>query len=309
MNKKGFIKLTIYVIVMVLLGYLVYTNKELILNKIDYIYRKYIQVNIKQDLTSNEYQKKENYEYVKFNDDIKMKNKEDIKNAIYTYLDAGWDKYIVVCDVDYLQCTSDVKEMVENKSFLTTINYFVNPLNTFNEFDTAISQGGKITFSKKRRYSEDKAMEITKTVDKIYKENYDSSKNAKENIKIFHDYIINNTRYDKENLTGAPNIESSTAYGVLKSGLGTCSGYSDTMSLFLDKMNIKNYRILSKSHVWNFVYVEGEWLHLDLTWDDPTSEDNTDRLTDKYFLISTEELEQKNDGEHDFDKNIYIEAK
>ena len=81
------------------------------------------------------------------------------------------------------------------------------------------------------------------------------------------------------------------------------------MSLFLDKMNIKNYRILSKSHVWNFVYVEGEWLHLDLTWDDPTSEDNTDRLTDKYFLISTEELEQKNDGEHDFDKNIYIEAK
>ena len=309
MNKKGLIKLTINVIILVLIGYLVYNNKQFIINKIDYYYRKYIPISIKQDLINNDFQKNQDYEYLKINTDIKIKNKEDIKNAIYTYLDAGWDKYIVVCDVDYLNCNDDVKNIVADKEYLTTISNFISPLNTFDEFNTSISQGGKIIFSKKKRYNEEETKYINEMIDKIYNENYDSSKNVKENIKIFHDYIINNTKYDKENINGSSSIPSSTAYGVLHDGLGICSGYADTMSLILDKLKVKNYRISSKTHVWNYVYVEGEWNHLDLTWDDPTSDDDTDKLTDEYFLISTEKLEEKNDDEHNYNKDIYIEAK
>ena len=35
--------------------------------------------------------------------------------------------------------------------------------------------------------------------------------------------------------------KSNTAYGVLTQGFGICSGYSDAMKLFLDKLNIINY--------------------------------------------------------------------
>ena len=65
--------------------------------------------------------------------------------------------------------------------------------------------------------------EINNKVNSIYDENYDESKNIEENIKIFHDYIINNTRYDTNNTSGDASINSSTAYGVLIEGNGICS--------------------------------------------------------------------------------------
>ena len=78
------------------------------------------------------------------------------------------------------------------------------------------------------------------------------------------------------------------------------------MAIFLDKLDIKNYKISNEAHIWNLVYVNGVWVHLDATWDDPISEYNANR--DTYFLISTEELEKLKDDTHKFDKNIYKEA-
>ena len=173
---------------------------------------------------------------------------------------------------------------------------------------------GKAKFNLSGKNHEEFPMlpEIEKTkkkIDEIYKEKYDPKKNVRENIKIFHDYIINNTKYDSNNKTGTSDINSSGAYGVLFEGLGICSGYTDTMALFLEKLNVKNYRISSNTHVWNLVYVDGSWLHLDLTWDDPIMSDGSDALKDDYFLIDTNTLMSKNDNEHSFDPNIYIEAK
>lgn len=309
MDIKKYIKSTLTIIITVLIGYYVYDNIYSITNKIEYIYVKYLQPDIKQTLIENEYKKNENYEYVKINNNTILKNKEDIKNAIYTYLDAGWDKYIIRCDADYLTCTNDVKEIVENKELLTNISNFVHPFNTFEEFNTEISHSGKITFKKNNKYTNEQIEKIDKKINDIYEKNYDPSKNVRENIKIFHDYIINNTKYDSNNKSGLSTINSSTAYGVLFEKNGICSGYADTMSLFLEKMNIKNYRVSSDTHIWNLVYIEGEWKHLDLTWDDPLSNDNKDNLTDEYFLISQNELLNKDNTEHSFDTNIYKEGK
>ncbi len=81
------------------------------------------------------------------------------------------------------------------------------------------------------------------------------------------------------------------------------------MSLLLDKLGIKNFKIASKTHVWNAVYINNQWLHLDLTWDDPVSERGP-ILDHKYFLITTDEL-VKADGDdidtHVFDKTVYLE--
>ena len=67
-----------------------------------------------------------------------------------------------------------------------------------------------------------------------------------------------------------------------------------------------NYKISNEEHIWNLVYTDGNWYHLDLTWDDPISDTNVNR--DTYFLITTETLEKLNDGTHHFDKEIYKEA-
>lgn len=309
MNIKKIIKITVTVIIIVILGFLIKDNYYLLTNKIEYVYKKYLQGDIRQNLTDNKYRKKENYDYVKINENTTLKNKDDVKNMIYTYLDAGWNEYTVKCDADYLDCTNDIKEIVQNNTYLTDLSNFVHPFNTFDKINTTFAASGKVKLKKEPRYSDSQIDTLNKKVDEIYKENYDSSKNVLENIKIFHDYIVNHTKYDQSNTTGLSNVGSSSAYGVLIDGIGICSGYSDAMQLFLEKMNVKNYRISSSTHEWNLVYVEGAWRHLDLTWDDPIMSDGSDALKEDYFLIDTNTLLSKDDGEHGFDSSIYIEAK
>ena len=59
-------------------------------------------------------------------------------------------------------------------------------------------------------------------------------------------------------------------------------------------MGYENFKIATTNettgHVWNVVKINNEWLHLDLTWDDPVSSDGKDYLYHKYFLINTEGL-------------------
>lgn len=309
MNIKKLVKVAVTVIIIVILGFLIKDNYYLLTNKIEYVYTKYLQGDIRQNLTDNKYRKKENYGYVKINENTTLKNKDDVKNMIYTYLDAGWDYYTVKCDADYLDCTNDIKEIVQNNTYLTDLSNFVHPFNTFDKINTTFAASGKVKLKKEPRYSDSQIDTLNKKVDEIYKENYDSSKNVSENIKIFHDYIVNHTKYDQSNTTGLSNVGSSSAYGVLIDGIGICSGYSDAMQLFLEKMNVKNYRISSSTHEWNLVYVEGAWRHLDLTWDDPIMSDGSDALKEDYFLVDTNTLLSKDDGEHNFDSSIYIEAK
>ena len=309
MNIKKLVKVAVTVIIIVILGFLIKDNYYLLTNKIEYVYTKYLQGDIRQNLTDNKYRKTENYGYVKINENTTLKNKDDVKNMIYTYLDAGWDYYTVKCDADYLDCTNDIKEIVQNNTYLTDLSNFVHPFNTFDKINTTFAASGKVKLKKEPRYSDSQIDTLNKKVDEIYKENYDSSKNVSENIKIFHDYIVNHTKYDQSNTTGLSNVGSSSAYGVLIDGIGICSGYSDAMQLFLEKMNVKNYRISSSTHEWNLVYVEGAWRHLDLTWDDPIMSDGSDALKEDYFLIDTNTLLSKDDGEHNFDSSIYIEAK
>ena len=128
-------------------------------------------------------------------------------------------------------------------------------------------------------------------------------------IKIIHDYIINNTKYDKAKSDNKVKLyNSDIAYGALIEHYAICGGYSDSMKLFLDKFGIENYKISSENHIWNLVKLNNEWFHLDLTWDDPVTNTGEDVLEYDYFLITTEELQTLDTDQHFFDKTIYTEA-
>ena len=74
-------------------------------------------------------------------------------------------------------------------------------------------------------------------------------------------------------------------------------------------MNIKSYRVSSNSHIWNALYLDNEWYHIDLTWDDPVVSDGSDYLIHDYFLIKTQDLQQKEKTQHDFNSKRFIEIK
>ena len=154
MNIKKLVKVALTVIIIVILGFLIKDNYYLLTNKIEYVYKKYLQGDIRQNLTDNKYRKKENYDYVKINENTTLKNRDDVKNMIYTYLDAGWDEYTVKCDADYLDCTNDIKEIVQNNTYLTDLSNFVHPFNTFDKINTTFAASGKVKLKKEPRYSD-----------------------------------------------------------------------------------------------------------------------------------------------------------
>ena len=144
-------------------------------------------------------------------------------------------------------------------------------------------------------------------------ENINDNMTVRDKIKVFHDYIINNSVYDKtraDNIVGGrdtSNSNSHKAIGPLFDGISLCSGYSDAMKIYLDKLKITNYKISNNNHIWNLVYLDNSWLHLDLTWDDPVTNTGQNILLHKFFLIDTNTLLNFDPTGHDFNKDYYPE--
>lgn len=264
----------------------------------------------------------ESFEFVSSTTDFTPLSKQDLKNIIYTTVDGGWNNFTFYCPNEYSKCVKDIMDITNDQEILTHLNNFVSPYNSFSNIKTTISDSGEITLNIKYLYTDDKINAINKKIDEVLKNNINDSMDDYEKIKVIHDYIINNAKYDvKRNNENISQYNSYIAYGPLIEGYATCNGYTDAMALFLNKLGYKNFKIATTpddknltGHIWNAVYLNNKWLHLDVTWDDPVSEDDKDYLLHKYFLITDEELKKADEGkvvvtEHNYLKNIYSEFK
>ena len=235
-------------------------------------------------------------------------SKQEIIDSIYYLINSGVGYSKRYCAKEYEKCYDDMLSVSEDANALSILNNYVHPFNSFKSiifnFDNDVIE---ITID--HTYSESDKKTINTKVDEIINTVITDNMAVREQIKAIHDYIIDNTEYDtlkSENIEDKT-YQSNTAYGVLIEKFGICSGYSDTMKIFLDKLNIINYKISNDQHIWNLVYLDENWYHLDLTWDDPISDINITR--DNYFLINTDTLEKLNDELHYFNYYTFIEAK
>ena len=290
---------------------LVIVSLVIVYGKRNDIYKAYMHIfnNVSYSVTTlekNKYYRDRDYKYVKITDNFVPSSKQDILNIYYTVVNSGMDTFTFYCDDKYVTCLNDIESIANDQTTISTINNFVHPFNSFSTIETTIDSRGIINLKVNKVYSEEMMILINYKVDEIYKSLYKEDKDIKDNIKAFHDYIINHTQYDKERADSKiVNYKSDNAYGVLIEGMGLCGGYTDAMALFLDKLNVKNYKVSTNNHTWNRVYVNDKWLHLDLTWDDPISEDGKNVLDHNYFLITTNELKTIEKNEHNYESAIY----
>lgn len=258
----------------------------------------------------NEYYRNINFNFVKQTDDFIPESRQDILNIYYTVLNAGEEDFTFYCPSSYEECIEEVKTLANDQETLSTINNFVHPYNSFSHIETAYDNYGKVTISIEKTYTESDITLIDAKIDEIEKQIWVTSMTTEEKIRSAHDYIINHSKYDTERSDyNIVNYESDTAFGPLLQGYSLCGGYTDAMALFLEDLNIKNYKVASKNHVWNALEQNGVWYHLDLTWDDPITNTGQDLLEYNYFLITTDELLEKEQTEHIFDQTIYSELK
>ena len=295
----------LYYLTLILIIVLVYNYREPLV-------RYFIEVfNSKEDVNfdyKNTYFIKYKFNYFNELKEYKIENQKDILDLYYTITNNGYDTFKFYCPSKYKHCIEDVKNLVFDQKKLSTINGFVHPYNSFQNIRTEYNSLGEINIDVIKTYTEEDIRMINEKMQEIITKEVKDEKNPRKIIKIIHDYIINHTKYDKDRADkNIIRYRSNTAYGVLFEGYGICGGYTDAMALFLNYYDIPNFEISSENHIWNAVYLDGKWLHLDLTWDDPIVSTGEEILSNVYFLITTEQLRKINDVQHNYNKEVYKE--
>ena len=301
-------KKILFIIVFLLTIFFAYQYRE---NIYGIYYNYFVPVEDKvTKLEKNIYYRNYDFSYVQNIDTFIPNNKTDLLNMYYTIVNSGMSEFTFYCPTEYKNCENDVNNLANDQNTISNINNFVHPYNSFKTLKTEVDSTGKVYIEIEKVYTDEMIIILNYKVDDIIKQNITSDMDDKTKIKAIHDYIINNTSYDKERSDKKIiNYKSDNAYGVLIEKYGLCGGYTDAMMLFLEKFNIPNFKISTENHIWNYVKVDGEWLHLDLTWDDPVSPDGKDILDDSYFLISDDELKNIEKEEHVYNADIYAKSK
>lgn len=91
--------------------------------------------------------------------------------------------------------------------------------------------------------------------------------------------------------------ETHTPHSALKDGSAVCDGYAKTAKLMLNDFGVECDFIIGTctnggGHAWNLVKLDGEWYHMDVTWNDGGAQwDKNARtayllVTDQYMLQS-----------------------
>ena len=111
-----------------------------------------------------------------------------------------------------------------------------------------------------------------------------------------HDYIVQYTEYDQSAVTKGKGLWS-TAYGCLINGSAVCQGYSQAFQILMNKLGIEcgicSGNAKGEDHAWNYINLDGQYYWIDVTWDDPVSENYTfDWVHHGYFLIDDHMLER-----------------
>ncbi len=110
-----------------------------------------------------------------------------------------------------------------------------------------------------------------------------------------HNWIVNNTRYDHENdLAGTIPDISYTKEGVFLNHTAVCAGYADAFCYLAKVVGLNceyvegiatNSVGVTGGHAWNRVLIDGNWLYVDCTWDDPICSDGSDMIRFMYAFI------------------------
>ena len=284
--------------------YFIYTYRE---NIIKFYNHYFVSIESKvSKLEKNEYYRDADFSYVQNTTNFIPKNKQDILNIYYTVVNSGMTDFTFYCDYEYKDCFNDINDFSNNQDAISNISNFVHPFNSFKKIGTDFDSTGKANIHIEKLYDDEMIIILNYKVDEIIKKNITDNMTVRQKIKKIHDYIINHTSYDSERSDKkVTNYKSDNAYGVLIEGKGLCGGYSDAMMLFLERFNIPSIKITTENHAWNYVKIDNEWLHLDLTWDDPVTSNGKDILDDSYFLINDSQLKTIEKEDHNYNKEVY----
>ena len=99
----------------------------------------------------------------------------------------------------------------------------------------------------------------------------------RERVEYFNDYIRTLLAYEKGKTAGITQTFAPHA-GELKAA---CGSYARALKFLCGAADIPCFTVSSKTHTWNLVYVDGQWLHVDVSANDLSGRNGV-LLTESY---------------------------
>ncbi len=158
-------------------------------------------------------------------------------------------------------------------------------------------EDGSITRSYGSYYTREEYFELLGELDAIY-HSFDGITDPFElELAVYH-YTLEHFSYehDYKVLTGQAKDEMHTVVGFLREGRGVCQAYTRFMQYILQRRGIPvvPYTDLEGDHIWLVVKIDGEYYHVEATWDDG-HEDDPDHFPYAHFNITDDEIDIDHD--------------
>ena len=178
-----------------------------------------------------------------------------------------------------------ITKAIENDEYL---NYSYRSVNmAYKAYGTDITLTLKFTYYESAAEMKYVDQQVQSILSKIIK----PEMNNHEKVKAIHDYLVLNLGYDTT-------LKSNSPYTALTEGITACNGYAMLAYKMLKELGFE-VRLISgvasseaykpQNHAWNLVKLDGQWYHLDVTWDDPVP-DEAGRIFYDYYLLTDDEI-------------------
>lgn len=117
-----------------------------------------------------------------------------------------------------------------------------------------------------------------------------------------HDYMARFYEYDYT-------LQKSDIKDIFLEKQGVCQAYSDAYTYIMQKkLGIDCYTLSSPAlyHAWNVIKIDGEWYHVDITWDDPkfNGKDYFGATRHANFLVSSGTIRDSEHGHNTYDWEV-----
>lgn len=152
----------------------------------------------------------------------------------------------------------------------------------------------KIDFTIRYRMNREQEKWILEEIQKILAEIIHPKMETLEKILAVHDYIIRTYNYDKHT-EGSPYA----VYTFMKEKHGVCMAYALLFEKMLEQLQIPCYYVIGNAdgegdsgHAWNMVELDGQWYHIDATWDDIGSKHHARQIRYRYFLCNDDDMKK-----------------
>lgn len=114
-----------------------------------------------------------------------------------------------------------------------------------------------------------------------------SAKDA-DKVKAIHDYIVKMAQYSDKTVGS-----QYSTYTLVTENKGVCQAYALLMDKMLIQAGIETMYVKGTAgndrHAWNLVKVDGNWFHVDATWNDPIG-NKAGEVSYKYFLVADSQM-------------------